>query len=254
MKIKLLVVVYGCLSRSLTITHKNHQQKIFNILNENLIQYKTCYVNNRVNCIDGKNVNEDFKELISPDYFVEFNQSLIDSYVIELYPNYKKFFRKPPDHPIDYIKKNGLNPYRNSFIETQVSEFALSKETQYTHCLAFCADNWFDKDFPLNWINNGSVIVSDQNPADGYTNGLYLGKLNLVAKLMNTFYNLKTDAVKDFEYLLKCNSERHKIDVVEKDFKFLKIRACGAPAYSNSSKLGKSLSYIINDYCPKYLN
>lgn len=247
--IKLLIVFYGCLSRSLHITYDNHKDKILSSLQG--IDYDLCYINNQVNFIDGLEVTSFDRKQIKYDYFLEFDQSLVDRKILELYPNYINLFRKPPQHPVDYIERHGLNPFRNSFLETQVSEFILSKQNQYSHCLVACADNWFESPISLDWNFRDHVIVSDQNPADGYTNGFYFGQLKSVGKLINTFYNLNSDATKDFEYLFKCNANRHNISIVEKNYRFLKIRASGDPAYLNSGgNAWQAVKHIFLDYKP----
>lgn len=244
--IKLLIVFYGCLSRSLHITYDNHKDKILSSLQG--IDYNLCYINNQVNFIDGSQVTSFDRKQIKYDYFLEFDQSLVDRKILELYPNYINLFRK---YPVDYIGGHGLNPFRNSFLETQVSEFILSKQNQYSHCLVACTDNWFKSPISLDWNFRDHVIVSDQNPAGGYTNGFYFGQLKSVGKLINTFYNLNSDAKKDFEYLLKCNANRHNISIVEKNYRFLKIRASGEPAYLNSgSNAWQAVKHIFRHYKP----
>lgn len=245
--IKLLIIFYGCLSRSLHTTFNNHKDKILSPLQE--IDHDLCYINNQVNFIDGMEVTSFDRKQIKYDYFLDFDQSFVDSKILELYPFYKKLFRKPPLHPIDYVERHGLNPFRNSFLETQVSEFILSKKKLYSHCLVSCADNWFEKSISLDWNFHDHVIVSDQNPADGYTNGFYFGELQSVANLINTFYNLSLNAKKDFEYLLKCNANHHNISIVEKNYRFLKIRACGKPAHLNTGgKVWKAVNHIFSHY------
>jgi len=246
-ELKLLIVFYGCLSRSLHITSDNHKDKILQPLKD--IDYDICYVNNQVDSIDDIKVKLFDRNQIKYNFFLEFDQSFIDQKILYNYPNYQQLFRKPPQHKFDYVERHGLNPFRNSFIETQVSEFILSKQNQYSHCLVAGSDNWFDKSISLDWNFHDHVILSDQNPADGYTNGFYFGKLQSVANLINTFYNLNVDATKDFEYLLKCNANRYNISVVEKNYRFLKIRSSGEPAYSKAAgPAWQPVKHILEDY------
>lgn len=193
--IKILVVVFGCLSRSLNITYKNHIEKIFSILDANYINYSTCYINNKVTKIDGVKVSDDFKNKIEPDYFLEFSQYFIDSQILKYHPNYKTlYFRKPPAS------------------------------------------------------NTDSLIVSDQNPACGYTNGFYFGGINDVSKLINSFYSLRQIATLDYEHLLKTNAEQNSIKVKEEHYRFLKIRANKKPAYQKRGGIWPKISHILNDY------
>lgn len=239
-KVNILVIVYGCLGRSLHITNKNHLKKIFGVLDENKTKYQTCYINNNIKEIDGYTTDftfEDLPNVLNADFRNTFEQHEIDFAIIKHYPNYKDLFRKPPVGPCDYVKKHGLNPYRNSYLETMVSEFIRSKKENFSHTLAFCSDLWFDREFDLNWVKSNVVYVSDFNPAQGYTNGFYFGKSEDVGNLLNSFYNLDILAKKDYEYIIKKNSELQSIQIEETDYRFLKIRADGSPAYKPNSKI-----------------
>lgn len=255
-KVNILVIVYGCLGRSLHITNKNHLKKIFGVLGKNEIQYQTCYINNNVKEIDGCKVDftfEDLPNVLNADFRNTFEQHEIDFEIMKHYPNYKDLFGKPTNwkFPHDYIKQTGMNPYRNSYLETMVSEFICSKKENFSHTLVFCSDLWFDRDFDLNWVKSNVVYVSDFNPAQGYTNGFYFGKIEDVGNLLNSFYELNTLAKKDYEYVIKRNSELKSIHIEEIDYRFLKIRADGNPAYKPNSKIGnpkirRHMNYLWN--------
>jgi len=248
--INILIVVYGCLSRSLNITHQNHQNQIFNVFKSRGITYSTCYINNHVNEIDGIVVKPFDVPSVSADHYITITQKHIDEKIFQQYPNFNKFFRNIPGKK-SYIDTFGINPLRNSFIETMASNFIKSNHKKYSHCLAFCADNWFGDPIHLNYINDDHLIVSDQNPASGYTNGFYFGECKLVSQLINTFNNLGSDAIHDFEYLLKCNAQRHKISILEEKYRFLKIRSSGIPAYFELKGIAKRWSrveHILSEY------
>ena len=246
-KLNILVIIYGCLGRSLHITNKNHLKKIFGVLDENKANYQTCYINNNVKEIDGCKVDctfEDLPNILNADFRNTFEQHEIDFEITKYYPNYKDLFKKPPDYDCDYVEKYGLNPYRNSYLETMVSEFIRSRKENFSHTLAFCSDFWFDKEFDLNWVKSNKVYVSDFNPGHGYTNGFYFGNSEDVGNLLNSFYNLNILAKTDYEYIIKKNSELHSIQIEEIDYKFLKIRAWGTPAYKPNANLWGRVKHI----------
>ena len=60
---------------------------------------------------------------------------------------------------------------------------------------------------------------------------IYFGKIEDVGKLLNSFNELDTLAKKDYEYVIKRNIELKSIHIEEIDYRFLKIRADGIPAY-----------------------
>lgn len=258
---KILVSCFGVLGRSLSITYQNHVNKVFSVLDESEFEYDMCYINNDVedDLIDGKHQDTSYLKEINYDFFNEVKQSQIDSEIKNLYPNYAShrkrgsekgqgFFRRR------YFKKFGLNPFRNSFIETYVSEFLKNQISQYDYVYTFCSDLWFDKKIDLGWIlkHPDSIIVGDSNPAMGITNGFYAGKLNNVANLLNSFYDLNHLAQNDYECILKLNKIKHNLQVVEHDFRFIKIRSNGEPAnYANVAQLQNlhnRTKHIISDF------
>lgn len=234
------VVIFGCLGRSLHITHKNHEEKIFNNLPK---PHEIFYINNQVKIIDGQELSNEFKKLISPTLITEVTQEHIDSEITRLHPNYRSYFRP------NYIKKAGINPLRNSYIETMASELLNSIHLRkHSHAVVFCSDFWFEKEFSESWLRGGKVVVSNQNPAEGYTNGLYIGEKKMVGDLLNSFSFLGSLAQRDYEKIIELNARKNKIPVIEKSIKFLKIRANGEPAYKHSNKIWEKICHIEREY------
>lgn len=245
----LLVVIYGCLGRSLHLTNQNHLSKIFKIFDKTRIHYQTCYVDNSVNGIDGVVADVSYTKLKSvsnADFRITMTQQEIDNKIFSVYPNYLD-----ETWGIRYSKSGSLNPYRNSYIETIVSEFIGTHEKKFTHSLVFNSDLWFDKKFNLNWIDSDYLFVSDTNPAKtGYTNGFYFGKIVDVKNLLNLFYNLDILATKDYEYAIKKNSQIYSLPIKQINYRFLKIRANGKPAYNcrRNGRIWSRIRHIYTDF------
>lgn len=240
---KFCIVVYGCLSRSLERTRVNHKDKVFNVLERNNITYDCYYIDNQVEVIDKKKVKPFDEKLVSFKDFIRLKQQEIDSVILKKYPNRKNFFRK------GYLDKYKLNPFRNSFIETQVSKLLYAQREEYTHSIVLCADLWFEKKIDLRWSNKNGVIVSDQNPAQGYTNAFYFGKIEDMYRLLETFNYIKGDGLGDYERLIKQSAIKNSIKIIPKNFRFLKIRADGRPAYKGRLPgIWRAVEHIYPDY------
>lgn len=241
---KILVVIFGCLSRSLSITHKNHKNKIFDKLTKLGFEYDAHYVNNETEEIDGVKTTNSYKGLIPLGKRTDIQQHDIDNQIKSIHPNYDKYFRR------GYFGRNGVNPGRNSYIETKASKLlASSKFSEFENALVFCSDFWLEKEFDESWINGESITIGDQNPGQGFTNGFYCGDRLKISKLLDSFHNLENLAKKDFEYIIKKNSEIHNISIIQKDIKFLKIRADGEPAYKHTNgRIWDRIKHIEPDF------
>jgi hypothetical protein len=240
---KLCIVVYGCLSRSLGINIQNHNEKILMPIKRHHIDYDIYYINNNVKNIDGIEVTRfDSKEIKFKDFF-EYDQECIDEIIRNKFPDYKSFFRK------GYIKKHGLSPIRNAFLESKISEL-LKEKKDYTHAIAFCSDLWFEKEIDMTWSYDSRVIISDTNPSGGYTNGFYFGKREYIADLLDIFFDLRENAKNDYEDLIKRKVINFNIPIEIKKYRFLKIRADGSPAYENLqwTYIWDRVKYIKEDY------
>ena len=259
-KNNILVVIFGCLGRSLHYTNINHVEKIFDTLSDNNISYKTCYINNDVDKIDGVRSDtsyKKFKNVVNSHFKKTISQNEIDSIILKKYPKYKSLFGQiggDNNYERNYIEQYGLNPIRNSYIETLASEYINQNKSEFSHSLVFCSDLWFDKKLDINWFNETHVIVSDVNPGDGYTNGFYFGKSSDIDKLLNSFGNLSKLATHDYERIIKNNSKIHSISVRPKKYRFLKIRATGKRAYNCRGMrrtVWKKIRHIESDFFEK---
>ncbi len=237
---KLAVIIFGCLGRSLHITHKNHKERILNKIN---LDHDLIYVNNHTQEIDGVKSSPRFREIAKPNLLIELNQEYIDSKILKTHPHYKDYFKD------NYINIHKKNPLRNSYIETIVSKTLNSPFlTEHTHALVFCADFWLEKYFDESWLDKNGVVTGDQNPGGGYTNGFYAGKKEQVSKLLDSFYDLKNLSKLDYEGILKLNAKKHRIPIFPEPIRFLKIRANGDLAYRGKKHSWKKIKHIESDY------
>ena len=99
------------------------------------------------------------------------------------------------------------------------------------YTIVFNCDFWFESHWNQRWQFQDEIIVGDQNPAHGYTNGFYSGPREKVAILLDSFKTLGDLKPIDFEHLSWLRGEQSGTTLQEEDFRFLKIRATHDPAY-----------------------
>lgn len=223
---KTLVLVYGCFSRSFNITQSNHHRRVFAILENADLDFEVIHLDNLVEEIDGIRVagyNHDQDTVLQK---VILEQPRLDSKIRSDYPNYRRFFNTPY-----YTDQRKLFAMRNSLLETMVASLLNKFSSDFKYAIVYNSDFWFDKPWRVDWVKNKDVIISDQNPGNGLTNGFYSGPINSVSKLLDSFGTLEETAGVDFERILLENSRKKGVRVTAIPFRFLKIRASKRPAY-----------------------
>lgn len=216
------IVVYGVLARSLIYTHRNHIEKIFKPLDKLNVDYSICYIDNNIEneYIDGLPTNSSYMDIVEGNEYVEIKQKSIDEEIKRYYPDYMNLFTAP--NPMLKSK----NPFRNSYIETYVANYLLSKNHSQKF-VVFVSDCFFGEEIPEDYLfhENNSVICSDVNPArGGYTNGFYIGSAFSISKLISSFYRLRDMQTINYECLLKQNAAHFNLDIEPVNFRFIKIR------------------------------
>ena len=244
--VSVLVVIYGCFGRSYEITRTNHEQKIFSVLRQEGIAFQRVYIDNVVNQIDGVDVSEYNFSQDAPDTLIRLNQPELDAAIIDEYTSFENLFSAP--YYNDSVRFSAL---RNSFLESKVAEQLYKMDESVHYTIVFNSDLWFEKDWNLCWQFCDEIVVGDQNPAHGYTNGFYSGPREKVAILLDSFKTLGDLKPIDFEHVSWLRSEKHGITVLKEDFRFLKIRATHDPAYMGMWFVWSRLWKIAPDYFAK---
>lgn len=248
-KTKVLVVVFGCFSRSLTITDGNHHEKIYKILENENILYEIHYIDNFAFKIDGRIQEQiDEKILRSNNY-----QKYIQPNINKIIRKYYKPWRLRATFSAKYYSVHGFHPFQQKFLEHNVSKKLLKNKNNFDKAIVFCSDFWFEKEIDLNWFKHDCVIVSDQNKGyldKGITNGFYAGNIDSVALLLEGFYKLGLK-MQDYENSLRIKSVKENINICEINFRFLKIRTDGEPAYKGIEKFKKvwaKVAHLLQGY------
>lgn len=239
-----IIVTYGCLLRSYRLTHSNHEEKIYKPLKEAHIEFHKVYIDNIVQQIDGVTIADLDTSYPKPNRCVTLFQEQIDRVILENIDSLNSLFTSP------YYDANErkVHALRNSYLEFKVAEFLESVASSYDFAIVVNSDLWFDKKINPIWCQGREVVLSDQNPGAGFTNGFYCGNLNAVSQLLNTYNHIQEIKPIDYEYSLKWQSEKLNITINEENIRFLKIRATGEPAYQQIDFLWQKISHIAPDF------
>jgi hypothetical protein len=150
----------------------------------------------------------------------------IDKYVTQACQDLKCRFRS------DYSEISTQNAFRQLYAEFRVSQYIRQHMEKYALIVALGSDFFFVKNFPIQSIKNineETILLSDMNDAEGYTNGVYVGKPTPVIKVMSRFQNLSEydQLQRDYERILLESVLKNNLNREVIDLPFCKKRANG---------------------------
>ena len=225
---KVIICFFGVVSRSIQYTHKNLKEKLIDIVKR---QYDVdVYVfNNNVenNIVDGIRQNNNVVGLLERTFFEEKLQSYMDKEI----QHYIKSKNISCIMRNDYTESDIKNSIRQMYSENQVGLFLEKNINNYETAIVCGPDYYLLNPINLedvtNSVTNSVVYTTAVNDGEGYTNGLYIGSLPPLIKILKRYSVLEkllpTD--KDYEYLLKRSFEMNKINRLVTNTLFLKIRS-----------------------------
>lgn len=131
-----------------------------------------------------------------------------------------------------YTAKMNANAMAQLYSEQMVADHLFKHARSYDYVVACSSDLFFMDELDprrLRALKTNEVMTSNQqNGANGYTNGFYIGSPLAVAKIMSRLrdINALTRVVHDYEYMLRCAFELNNVSHVSlTPWYFLKIRA-----------------------------
>ena len=163
--------------------------------------------------------------------------------ILTTYPNAKDVF--DASYYSDLTRRSAL---RNSFLETQVADCLKRYKAISDYAIVINTDLWFDQRWKPEWLDTNSIIVGDQNPAAGYTNGFYSGPIDEVSLLLSSFDSLSNYPLRDFESISLHRGNEFNLPISQQNFRFLKIRASCEPAYQTLGFLWPKIRHIAKYY------
>ena len=153
-------------------------------------------------------LNKDDINLIPYNFFEKIDKSDLDKII----DNKKCPWRE------DYTKISSSNALRQLYSEEQVGKFIKKNQDKYDLALVLGPDYYYSLKLNLkdlqNCLTQNCIYTSINNEAEGYTNGFYFGKPELVSKVAIRFSYFDTWQCKlkrDYEKLFKYAFDIHKI-------------------------------------------
>jgi hypothetical protein len=222
-KSKIIVCLFGVIPRSIKYTWKTIQQNIIKPLQkEYIVDIYIFNLDVEENKVDGVKLNQKDIDIIPYDYKEVEKQSEIDKDISETVKKYK--FRS------DYSHYTSMNACRQLYSEYRFGKFLEKNKNKYEGAIVCGPDFYIINKLNLNdfkdSLKNKNIYTTDTNDAQGYTNGFYFGKPEVLVKILNRYtYFYTFPENKDYEFLLKQSFIKHNIKRIVTDMIFFKIRA-----------------------------
>lgn len=230
LKEKIIVCFFGVISRSIQYTLDSLNTNVLKPLKDKYDVDIYLFNNNIGNeKIDGKVV----KHVKTPSFIVpvthyeEMTQKEIDLCIDKdiKKKNIKVKFRG------DYSATQMKNAIRQMYSEYKTGCFLKTVENKYKTAIVcgpdlFVANKININDVEKSMIDN-HVYTTHVNPAQGLTNGFYIGKPSFLGRILKRYQKLETflPTDKDYEYILYQSFKREKIGNKYTPLVFFKIRA-----------------------------
>ena len=175
--------------------------------------------------VDSKILNQDDIKIIPTNYYETYDQDVLDKEIDKICNKIKCKFRN------DYSNSTIRNAIRQMYSEYRVGLFLEKNKNKYDGAVICGPDYYLLNSINLEDVNNSlknnNVYTTMVNDAQGYTNGFYFGKLELLIPILKRYEKIELylPINKDYEYLLKKSFEDNKINRSVTHLFFFKIRA-----------------------------
>jgi hypothetical protein len=227
-KSKVVVCLFGVIPRSIKYTWNSINKNIVEPLKKEYdVDIYIFNLNVEDTKVDGVKLNQKDIEIIPYDYKEEEKQSLIDNDIVKICSKTECKIHK-------YKPETVKNALRQLYSEQRVGEFLKKNKDKYDGAVV-CGPDYYIlnsikiDDFKNSTQLNNHIFVTNVNKGsnNGYTNGLYFGKIDNLNKILFRYSNLTSHipTVKDYEYILREAADNHNLKVKISDIIFLKIRA-----------------------------
>ena len=167
-------------------------------------------------------LNRDDINIIPYKFIEEIDKTQLDEIIVKKKCPWRK----------NYSKNNSNNALRQLYSEEQAGKFILKNIHSYDLALVLGPDYYYSQPINLNHLKscltNSSVYAAVSNDAEGYTNGYYFGKPELISKVairFSYFDSWQCKLGRDYEKLFKYAFDFYKIERLPTNMIFFKIRA-----------------------------
>jgi hypothetical protein len=254
---KICLCIFGVIPRSIKYTFKSIEENIINELKINNFDVEIYVFNLNIDDkkIDNTYVDQNDISLIPYNYLEEEYQTTIDNELDILKLNKNISFTRT-----DYGPETVKNCLRQMYSEYRVGLFLEKNINKYDLAIIcgpdFYIANKLDINEILNSYNNSNFYTTISNDAQGYTNGFYFGKPEILIKPLKrlSFIQLFMPAHRDYEYILKQSIDNNNIVRNVSSLMFFKIRANKDIFFRNNSNIytrmfsKERFNVILNEY------
>ena len=224
---KIILCFFGVIPRSIKYTYQSIKKNIIDILKEKyVIEIYVFNLNIEDTPIDGKIVNQEDVKIIPYDYIEEVYQRNLD---IEL--KKRNFFTARLFTRHDYTQATAINCFRQLYSEYKVGSFLEKNINNYDIAIVIGPDFYIANQINIDEIEtsyiNNQFYTTVANDAQGYTNGFYFGRPEVLIKPLKRLeeINKYLPTNRDYEYVLQLSVDKNNIVRNISSLLFFKIRA-----------------------------
>lgn len=227
-KKKVVVCLFGVIPRSIKYTWDSINKNIVEPLKKNYdVDIYVFNMNIEDTKVDGVKLNQKDIEIIPYDYKEEEIQSSYDKNIITICNKIDCKIHK-------YTPNTVKNSIRQMYSEYRVGKF-LDKNKNKFEGAVICGPDYYIlnkiniNDFKESIAAKDTIFLTQVNNGgyNGYTNGLYFGKIDNLNKMLFRYENLSQyiPTPQDYEHILKKACDDNKLKIKISDIIFYKIRA-----------------------------
>ena len=234
--LRVAICLFGVIARSIRRTWASIEAHVVKPLQASAAEVQLYVFNNDVGenaTVYGVKLSLEDVRLVPHHHFEQRTQASIDEEVARRCATARCRFRA------DYSDRDAQNALRQLFAEARVGEFLRGHVAHFDVAVVIGPDILLPLPLPLRHVelaavHENVVYTSMQNDADGYTDGLYIGRPKTVATVLRRLDELARHMAgyasphgPDFEGLLKAAFDAHGVRRAVLPMVFLKVRASG---------------------------
>jgi hypothetical protein len=224
---KIILCFFGVIPRSIKYTFQSIKENIIDVLKENNYEVEIYVFNLNIKDtkIDNVIVDQNDISIIPFNYFEEEDQSNIDNQ-LKLLKSHKNILFTRYDY--GGCEQNCL---RQMYSEYRVGLFLEKNVDKYDIAIVCGPDFYIANKINITEIENSFInnhfYTTVANEGQGYTNGFYFGKPNILVKPLKRIEYIEyfMPAHRDYEYILQQSIEINQIVRNITSLMFFKIRA-----------------------------
>lgn len=231
-KQRVAVCLFGVLGRSIRYTHSSIKQHVIDELAKKYsVDVYAFDLDVGDHLVDGRAVKSgEIYKLLPIDYHETKRQKDLD---LEI----RKRFAGRLSMRYDYSQGAVMNAVRAMHSENSVGDWLAQKHNEYDSVVVCGPDYWLLNPVNLEHVQDtiddkNIVYTTLANPAEGYTNGFYIGSTQAVVKILQRvpLLDRMLPTNRDYEYILYAAFKESNVKQRNTDTLFFKVRNNGVIA------------------------